>query len=155
VPIFQALEDFTVYLVLILLERRLNRWPDGAPRTGYPAGAVLATGMVLWGFERSLDEHLWLGEDGRVGSILVQVAGVALVLGGIALLVGTRRRWRRWLDQGAPGGRPEAVEPGLTEATGPADEVESPPAAASGEHEAGPAVATTPDLAVDPGSRTV
>ena len=38
--------------------------------------------MVLWGIERSLDEHLWLGEDGRLGSDLVQVAGVLLVVGG-------------------------------------------------------------------------
>ena len=114
VPIFQALEDFTVYVVLILLERRLNRWPDGSRRAGYPAGAVLATGMVLWGFDRALDEHLWLGEDGRVGSILVQVAGVGLVIGGLVLLVATRRRWRQWLGQGAPGGHPDAAGPALT-----------------------------------------
>ena len=38
VPIFQAMEDFTVYVVLILIERRLNRWPDGTPPAGYPAG---------------------------------------------------------------------------------------------------------------------
>ncbi len=37
VPIFQALEDFTVYLILIAIERALNRWPDGAPRVGLPA----------------------------------------------------------------------------------------------------------------------
>jgi phosphatidylglycerol:prolipoprotein diacylglycerol transferase len=28
VPIFQALEDFTVYLILIAIERRLDRWPN-------------------------------------------------------------------------------------------------------------------------------
>ena len=43
--------------------------------------------MVLWGIERSLDEHLWLGEDGRLGSDLVQLAGVLLVVGGIVILV--------------------------------------------------------------------
>jgi hypothetical protein len=85
-----------VYLVLIAIERRLARWPDGSARTGYPTGAVLGTAMVLWGIERSLDEHLWLGEDGHLGSLLVQIAGVALVVGGAGLLLRTRRRWREW-----------------------------------------------------------
>ena len=77
VPLFQATEDFCVYLVLILIERRLNRWSDGSARSGYPPGLVLGTAMILWGIERSLDEHLWLGEDGHLGSLLVQIAGVA------------------------------------------------------------------------------
>ena len=104
VPIFQAIEDFAVFCVLIALEHRLNRWPDGSRRAGYPPGAVLGTGMVLWGIERAVDEHLWLGQDGRLGSALVQVAGVALAVGGAVLLVTTRHRWRRWLGAGAPGG---------------------------------------------------
>jgi phosphatidylglycerol:prolipoprotein diacylglycerol transferase len=104
VPIFQAIEDFSVFLVLIFIERRLARWPDGSIRTGYPPGTVIGTAMVLWGIERALDEHLWLGEDGRLGSLLVQIAGVLLVVGGAALLLRTRRRWRDWLeDHGAPG----------------------------------------------------
>jgi hypothetical protein len=55
-------------------------------------------GMVLWGIERFLDEHLWLGEDGHLGSLLVQGAGIALaVVGGVLLLtrVGPLQRWRR------------------------------------------------------------
>jgi phosphatidylglycerol---prolipoprotein diacylglyceryl transferase len=97
VPVFQAAEDFCVFLVLIYLERRLGRWPDGSPRTGCPSGAVIGTAMVLWGIERTLDEHLWLGEDGKLGSALVQIAGVLLVVGGTVVLVRTRRRWREWL----------------------------------------------------------
>jgi phosphatidylglycerol:prolipoprotein diacylglycerol transferase len=120
VPIFQALEDFAVYLILIFLERRLDRWPDGSRRIGYPSGIVLGTAMVLWGVERSLDEHLWLGEDGRVGSDLVQAAGLALVVGGIIVLVRTRARWLRWLETHHPGdadqvqvsaSTPEAITP--------------------------------------------
>src|ERR1700722_18531432 len=110
VPIFQALEDFTVYLILIAIERSLDRWPDGSRRTGYPTGTVLGTAMILWGIERSLDEHLWLGEAGRLGSDLVQLAGVLLVIGGAVILVRTRRRWKQWLlthDQGDA----EAVAP--------------------------------------------
>ena len=53
--------------------------------------------MILWGIERSLDEHLWLGEDGRLGSDLVQLAGILLVAGGIVVLVRTRARWMEWL----------------------------------------------------------
>jgi phosphatidylglycerol---prolipoprotein diacylglyceryl transferase len=97
VPIFQALEDFTVYLILIAIERRLDRWPNRTPRKGYPSGIVIGTAMVLWGIERSLDEHLWLGEDGRLGSDLVQLAGVLLVIGGAIILLRTRGRWKQWL----------------------------------------------------------
>ncbi len=54
--------------------------------------------MVLWGIERFLDEHLWLGEDGHLGSLLVQGAGIALAVVGAVLLVtrlGPLQRWRR------------------------------------------------------------
>jgi len=106
VPIFQALEDFAVYCVLIVIERALDRWPDGTIRANYPAGIVLGTAMVLWGVERTVDEHLWLGEDGRLGSALVQVAGVLLAVGGVAVVLVARRHWREWLAAGAPGGHP-------------------------------------------------
>ena len=104
VPIFQAMEDTVVYLSLLWTEHRCRRWPDGQVRTGYPAGAVIGVGMVLWGIERALDEKLWLAYPGHLGDVLVEVAGLALVVGGIALLVVTRRRWRAWLAAGAPGG---------------------------------------------------
>ncbi len=104
VPIFQSLEDLAVFGVLIAIERRLDRWPDGATRANYPPGAVLGVGMVLWGTERFFDEHLWLGEDGHLGSLLVQVGGVVLAVGGLVLLGVTWRRWQRWLADGAPGG---------------------------------------------------
>jgi hypothetical protein len=67
---------------------------------------VLGVAMVLWGIERFVDEHLWLGEDGHLGSLLVQIAGVALAIAGLALLAsryGTLQRWRRgeWVDEAA------------------------------------------------------
>jgi hypothetical protein len=102
VPIFQAMEDTSIYTVLVILERRLRRWPQGGQRNGYPPGAVLGLGMVLWGIERFLDEHLWLGEDGHLGSLLVQIAGIGLAVGGIVLLALVRQRWRRWLATNCP-----------------------------------------------------
>jgi phosphatidylglycerol:prolipoprotein diacylglycerol transferase len=115
VPIFQAAEDFGVFVVLILIERHLEHWPDGRARTGYPAGTVIGTAMVLWGIERALDEHLWLGEDGHLGSLLVQIAGVALVVGGGAVLLHTRRRWHEWRGTVDPGQEQEGTgSPGGT-----------------------------------------
>ena len=119
VPIFQAIEDFCVYLILIAIERRLDRWPDGSRRTGYPPGLVLGTAMILWGIERSLDEHLWLGEDGRVGSDLVQLAGIALVIGGAVILLRTRTRWKDWLRTNHPPAA-EAPRAALPQADQPA-----------------------------------
>jgi phosphatidylglycerol---prolipoprotein diacylglyceryl transferase len=111
VPLFQAAEDFGVFLVLIFIERRLARWPDGSIRTGYPTGTVIGTAMVLWGIERTLDEHLWLGEDGRLGSLLVQIAGVLLVVGGAGVLWRTRKRWVVWLaTQRTSGQSPQESE---------------------------------------------
>jgi len=112
VPLFQAAEDFGVFLVLLFIERRLARWPDGSIRTGYPSGMVIGTAMVLWGIERTLDEHLWLGEDGHLGSLLVQIAGVLLVVGGGALLLRARRRWREWLSVNEPAAQHYSVGPG-------------------------------------------
>jgi len=108
VPIFQAAEDFTIFCVLLLVERWLrNRAPtvasDGslipqnlAPLP--PAGIVLGVGMVLWGIERFFDEHLWLGEDGHLGSLLVQIAGVALAIVGLILIASRVGPYRQWRD---------------------------------------------------------
>jgi phosphatidylglycerol:prolipoprotein diacylglycerol transferase len=116
VPVFQALEDFAVFLVLIAIERRLDRWPDGTRRISYPSGVVIGTGMILWGIERALDEHLWLGEAG-IGSDLVQVAGVLLIVAGVVILIRSRMRWHEWLQTH------HADDPSQSPATSP--EVES------------------------------
>ncbi len=86
VPIFQAIEDFAIFGILLLVERWLaSQAPTPVGRdsdrggAAAPAGIVIGVGMVLWGIERFLDEHLWLGEDGHLGSLLVQIAGIALV----------------------------------------------------------------------------
>ena len=116
VPLFQAVEDFTVYLILIFTERRLNRGPDGSSRVGHPAGIVTALGMILWGIERSLDERLFLGEDGHLGSLLVQIAGLALIVGGIVLLLGSIKRYRNWCADPRPDAAAVEVGPDASDA---------------------------------------
>jgi phosphatidylglycerol:prolipoprotein diacylglycerol transferase len=107
VPVFQAMEDFAIFGILLLVERWLRMraptvasdgsvlTPEAAPLP--PAGIVLGVGMVLWGIERSVDERLWLGEDGHLGSLLVQIAGISLSVAGLVLVatrLGPYRRWR-------------------------------------------------------------
>jgi phosphatidylglycerol:prolipoprotein diacylglycerol transferase len=116
VPLFQAMEDFAIFGILLLVERWLRTntpttasdgsalTPSTAPLP--PAGIVLGVGMVLWGIERFLDEHLWLGEDGHLGSLLVQIAGISLAVGGVILLVARVGLFRRWRDS-----RPDPVPP--------------------------------------------
>ncbi len=151
VPIFQAIEDFAIFGILLLVERWLrsvapassaaapdatvNVADQAAPeRDGHhadgevaaliasrdggalpPAGIVLGVGMVLWGIERFLDEHLWLGEDGRVGSLLVQGAGVLLAVAGSALLISRIGPFQRWRRGELPA---EPVPPGSASASG-------------------------------------
>ena len=126
VPIFQAMEDFAIFGILLLVERwlRLSAPPpvptedgtDPGPALLPPAGIVIGVGMVLWGIERFLDEHLWLGEDGHLGSLLVQMAGVALAVVGVVLLISRiapLQRWRR-----GEGGDPAPVPAEATDAPG-------------------------------------
>jgi phosphatidylglycerol---prolipoprotein diacylglyceryl transferase len=109
VPIFQAISDFAIFGILLLLERWLRgRGPrvasDGSTLTAAtaplpPAGIIVGVGMVLWGIERFLDEQLWLhGTDGALGSTLVQLAGLALLVAGGALVATRIRPYRQWRD---------------------------------------------------------
>jgi len=102
VPIIQALEDATLLLVLLLLERHLNKVVAEHPGRTPPTGALTAVAMVIWGVARALDERLWLGQDGHLGSILVQLAGAILAVAGIAVGVAVWRNWRTFAASGAP-----------------------------------------------------
>ena len=150
VPIFQSIEDFAIFAILLLVERWLRSidpasgevadGTQGAPRVLPPSGIVIGVGMVLWGIERFLDEHLWLGEDGHLGSILVQIAGVGLAVFGIALLISRIKPLQRWRN--GEGGDPapsvsiQAVDTLPSDEGDPAHEPVSPPAVPSA---AGPA----------------
>ncbi|MGA2521915.1 MAG: hypothetical protein ABSG81_13995, partial [Acidimicrobiales bacterium] len=78
-----------IWGVLIYIERRYKR---------RPVGFVLAATMALWGLTRFYEERLWLGEIGKLGSNLVQAAGLALFVAGIVIMVVLYRRQRRKLD---------------------------------------------------------
>lgn len=128
VPIFQAMEDITIFCVLLYVEHRMRlraATVEGHATMAdahYPAGMVIGTGMFLWGIERVLDEMLWLAYPGQLGDVLVELAGVGLVIAGAALLVHTRRRWRRWEDDAAAPDAPAPVRPsGASAAVSPAD----------------------------------
>lgn len=53
VPIFQALEDFVIFLILLQIEKYFNK--INAPRS-----ALMATGLLLWSMPRFWDEYFWL-----------------------------------------------------------------------------------------------
>ena len=76
VPIFQSIESFVVFGVLLLVERRV------ATR---PRGFLVAVTMTLWGLERYIEQHLWLNYPGHLGSTLVQIAGLTLFAAGIIM----------------------------------------------------------------------
>ena len=92
VPLIQAIEDFLTYLILIFIERKVDARRADSPPGTIPYGTVVGTAMIIWGFTRGLDEHLLLGQDGALGSMLVQLASVGLIIGGALILLHVRRR---------------------------------------------------------------
>ena len=154
VPIFQAISDFTIFGILLLVERWLRSQApselaaDGGDVTGAtvsartlpPAGIVIGVGMVLWGIERFFDEYLWLTDPSHLGFILVETAGIALSVAGVIVLA-TRvgpQRWRAGeIDAGVSAAATEDDEGsdgagGTGEAGGAGATVQPVPAAAAG-----------------------
>jgi phosphatidylglycerol---prolipoprotein diacylglyceryl transferase len=152
VPIFQAIGDFAIFGILLLVERWLrNQAPRELAAGGSgvvtearvstrslpPAGIVIGVGMVLWGIERFFDENLWLTDPSHLGFILVEVAGIALSVAGVIVLatrVGPFQRWRAGETTAEPSlavteGSAVATDDGETAGAGPTVPV---PAAASG-----------------------
>ncbi len=131
VPIFQAMADFAIFGILLLVERWIrSQAPRGRPEVGAaatatgaapgatmaagsslpPAGIVIGVGMVLWGIERFLDEYLWLTDPSHLGFILVETAGIALSVAGLVVLATRVRPFQRWRD-GEPGAGSPSVSP--------------------------------------------
>lgn len=83
VPLIQGAEDGTLWLALLLMERR--GW-------GRARGVVTGVAMTVWGLVRAFDEHYLLGQESHSGSIGVQLAGLALAVAGVVTLVVHRPR---------------------------------------------------------------
>lgn len=86
VPIFQAVECFAIYLVILQVEK----WTHA--RGDRPVGLVMAAGATLWGLSRFVDERFWLTQDN--GTDAVEVASLAFVGVGIAYMA-----WRVWRER--------------------------------------------------------
>jgi prolipoprotein diacylglyceryltransferase len=115
IPVFQAIDSFIIFGILLLIERYYR---------DRPTGFILAATMTLWGAERFLEEHFWLGQIGGLGSVLVQVAGLTLFGVGLVVLAVL---WRRQagasqVDDGEPepGGHESHAPPPAAEVAGPA-----------------------------------
>jgi len=76
VPLFQGAEDGLLWALLAY----------GPARWWHAPGRRTAVAMITWGVVRSLDEKFLLGQRSHSGSLGVQIAGLALALGGVALL---------------------------------------------------------------------
>lgn len=156
VPIFQAIADFTIFGILLLVERWLRSQApselaegsgaatDATPaaRPLPPAGIIIGVAMVLWGIERFFDEHLWLTDPSHLGFVLVEAAGIALSVAGLIVLATRVRAFQRWrtgeIDAAVLGPAPEgsgateggASAPGTGDASG-ADATAQPVSAAA------------------------
>ncbi len=80
VPIFQAMISFTIFFIVIMIERKM---------ISRPTGLVVSSTVGLWGLGRFFEEHLWLAYPGHLGAILVQIAGLGLFVVGVV--------WSIWL----------------------------------------------------------
>lgn len=97
VPIFQSIESFIIYGILIYLERKFPK---------RPTGFILAATMALWGLSRFAEEHLWLNDSSHIGQWGVQLAGLALFVAGVITMIVLYRRARH-----LPGSEPEESDP--------------------------------------------
>jgi phosphatidylglycerol:prolipoprotein diacylglycerol transferase len=86
VPIFQSIESFVIFGILIYLERRFSKRPNGF---------ILAATMALWGLERFVEENLWLKDTSHIGQYGVQATGLVLFAAGVITMVVLLRRFRR------------------------------------------------------------
>jgi prolipoprotein diacylglyceryltransferase len=118
VPIFQAIDCFVIFGLLLLIEHYYRERPNGF---------VISTAVALWGLARFVEEHFWLGLGAQVGStqsessagpVLVQGAGLLMFAAGVLLMVLSWRRAGRRSDSTGP----SAVSAGDPDGTSRIDE---------------------------------
>jgi phosphatidylglycerol:prolipoprotein diacylglycerol transferase len=96
VPIFQAIECFVIFLIILQVEKYTHARGDR------PVGLVMAAGATLWGLSRFVDERFWLTQD--TGTDAVEIASLAFVGVGIAYI-----GWRVWRDRRRQAAEGEAL----------------------------------------------
>ncbi|MGH9061327.1 MAG: prolipoprotein diacylglyceryl transferase, partial [Acidimicrobiales bacterium] len=106
VPIFQCLEAFGVFLVVLYVERWVRAHHG-------PTGLIFATMITLWDISRFFDEFAWL--DVNPPWDAVEGISVALAIAGTAAMVVLLYRWRRQQARAAAG--IEQAPPPVSEAT--------------------------------------
>lgn len=110
VPLFQSVEDWAIFALLLGLER----WRD---RRRGPVGLVAAAGVALWGLTRASDEWLFFLRSGHGGAIATALAGLAFFAGGVAAFLWLLQRRRLPVSitacPGASPPGPAAVAPGM------------------------------------------
>jgi phosphatidylglycerol:prolipoprotein diacylglycerol transferase len=90
VPLIQAFDCLVIYVILLQIEQRYR------PRA---TGFMVATAATLYGLARFFEESLFLRQNDHLGGILVQAAGLGLVVAGAVWMMVLARR------------RPPAAEP--------------------------------------------
>ena len=83
-PIFQSIEDFTCFLIVLWLAKRYPRWK-------MPALSVAVSGLGIWSIERFFDEYLWLAVP-RVWDAVEVFALILLASCSVAMVILTRKR---------------------------------------------------------------
>jgi phosphatidylglycerol---prolipoprotein diacylglyceryl transferase len=87
VPLFQALECFAIYFLVLWVEHLVAR-------RGGPVGLVTWLAVGLWGLSRFFDEYFWLTHDNGTDAVEI-TAIVMFVIGvGVATLLLGRDRGR-------------------------------------------------------------
>jgi phosphatidylglycerol:prolipoprotein diacylglycerol transferase len=130
VPLIQAFDCLVIYAVVILVERHY---------AARPTGFLIATSATLYGAARFFEESVFLRRNDHVGSLLVEAAGIGLVVAGAAWMLYLARRGRRLA---APGNTVGAGSRGSPEGDSPEGDSPDP----SGGLEPAPETGTT-DLA--------
>ena len=78
VPLFQAAEDFVVFLILLRLERYFREH-------NAPSGALIGSAALLWDIPRFSDEYFWLAVP-RVWDAVEVFSIVVIVISAIYLV---------------------------------------------------------------------
>jgi phosphatidylglycerol:prolipoprotein diacylglycerol transferase len=97
VPLIQAADCLVIYAIVLLVEHYY---------THRPRGFLIATAATLYGLARFFEENVFLRQNDHTGSVLVQAAGLGLVVLGASWMLVLSRRG---VPVSAPAPLPEAL----------------------------------------------